>query len=446
MCPREGVLEAISIIAGVTSTMASFDKEDFAAKLKNLGTSQKDINTLSKFMIAHHSKIDSQREIWETVFDEVGLEQRITLMYLINDVIQFSRSSHGNLFVSSFLRMIEVSLRKFQKDERVKEDSKSMKTLMRICEIWRDRGCYQPSQTAKFLAILSGNAPTALDEILLPDLVSRPATEELQKSKNPLIKALLASEENYSTDGLKADRVELLKNNIMALVEQTDAEQVVAVTGKANPKTPNDLVVEEIPIDCKKSYKIIDEYLQILKRQRKKKEGLVKLLKEQVTAFTDDLLSNKPQDDLTKETSTSKMIFENLCLTWDAISQYELLQSQQRQGGNRVFQEQHKPPPAPRPFMPHRGAPIPRMPSMQHQNLMHQRQPRGPPGDWNGDNRHMAKRRKMGHPPPQYAPMQPRLPHQFNYQQQPRPRMMQQQPPRGRGRGRVNNMPAWMTQ
>ena len=91
-------------------------------------------------------------------------------------------------------------------------------------------------------------------------------------------------------------------------------EQVVAVTGKANPKTPNDLVVEEIPIDCKKSYKIIDEYLQILKRQRKK-EGLVKLLKEQVTAFTDDLLSNKPQDDLTKETSTSKMIFENLCLT-----------------------------------------------------------------------------------------------------------------------------------
>eukprot|EP00944_MAST-04C_sp_MAST-4C-sp1_P008127 g8127.t1 len=193
-----------------------------------------------------------------------------------------------------------------------------MKTLMRICEIWRDRGCYQPSQTAKFLAILSGNAPTALDEILLPDLVSRPATEELQKSKNPLIKALLASEENYSTDGLKADRVELLKNNIMALVEQTDAEQVVAVTGKANPKTPNDLVVEEIPIDCKKSYKIIDEYLQILKRQKKKKEGLVKLLKEQVTMFTDDLLSNKPQDDLTKETSTSKMIFESLPLEAEA--------------------------------------------------------------------------------------------------------------------------------
>ena len=41
----------------------------------------------------------------------------------------------------------------------------------------------------------------------------------------------------------------------MALVEQTDAEQVVAVTGKANPKTPNDLVVEEIPIDCKKAIK-----------------------------------------------------------------------------------------------------------------------------------------------------------------------------------------------
>ena len=71
--------------------MASFDEEDFAAKLKNLGTSQKDINTLSKFMIVHHSKIDSQREIWETVFNEVGLEQRITLMYLINDVIQFSK-------------------------------------------------------------------------------------------------------------------------------------------------------------------------------------------------------------------------------------------------------------------------------------------------------------------------------------------------------------------
>ena len=427
--------------------MAGFDEEDFAEKLKNLGTSQKDINTLSRFMIVHHSKIDSQREIWKSVFDEVGLEQRITLMYLVNDVIQFSRSSHGNLFVSSFLRTIEVALRVFQKDERVNEDSKSMKTLRRICEIWKERGCYQPSQTAKFLAILSGNAPTALDELLLPDLVSRPITEDLHKSENPLIKALLASEENDSADGLKADRVELLKNNILALVEQTDAEQVVAVTGKANPKTPNDLVVEEIPIDCKKSYKIIDEYLQILRRQKKKKEHLVQLLKEQVSMFTDDLLSSKPQDDLAKETSTSKMIFESLCLTWDAISQYELLQSQHRQGEKQVFQERHKLPPAPRPFIPHRGAPVPRMSLMQPQNLMHQRQPRGPPAHWDGDNRHMAKRRKIGHPPPMYAPaQQPRLPNQFNYQQQPRPRMMQQQPPRGRGRGRVNNMPAWMTQ
>ena len=163
--------------------------------------------------------------------------------------------------------------------------------------------------------------------------------------------------------------------------------------------------------------------------------------------FTDDLLSNKPQDDLTKETSTSKMIFENLCLTWDAISQYELLQSQQRQGENRVFQERHKPPPAPRPFIPHRGAPVPRMPSMQHQNLMHQ--------DSHVVHRHIGMEiigtwrnaEKLDIPRPC---MHLRNNHVYHINSITNsnhdPRMMQQQPPRGRGRGRVNNMPAWMTQ
>ena len=70
MCPCEIILEAIVIIAGVTSTMASFDEEDFAAKLKNLGTSQKDINT-PKFMIVHHSKIDSARNMGNCVLIEV---------------------------------------------------------------------------------------------------------------------------------------------------------------------------------------------------------------------------------------------------------------------------------------------------------------------------------------------------------------------------------------
>ena len=475
--------------------MAEFNNDEFIATLTNLSSKQKDINEVTKFMILHYENIELQRKLWEDVFDAVELEQRITLIYLLNDVIQFSRNSKGNLFVSAFLRPIERSFRKFQKKEAENEDSKTLKTLKRICEIWRERGCYQASQTAKFLAILSGTAPVPLDEMLLPDLISRPKVEEVKKSKNPLIKALLANEKINSTESLKADRIELLKVNIIALVEQTDEEQERAVTGKFKAKTPNDLVVEEIPIDCKKSYKLIDEYIKILKNKKKKKEKLVKLLKNQLGIFTDDLLSNRPEDDLANEKNVSDQMFEGLSMTWDAISQYELLQSQhkqkQQQQNVAVAQQQHmlrpnnnnnnnnmvQPPLHPRPpnMMPPQLGGLPPRPPMQARPFLpppriqhQQRQPSpaqpfivGTPAEWDGTKGSAPKRQKTGQPPPLLAPLGAPPPQQFNYQQltpgpqqqmmmqqQLPPRGMQQQqaPPRGRGRGRANNMPAWMMQ
>ena len=82
--------------------MAEFNNDEFIATLTNLSSKQKDINEVTKFMILHYENIELQRKLWEDVFDAVEFEQRITLIYLLNDVIQSSRNSKGNLFVSFF--------------------------------------------------------------------------------------------------------------------------------------------------------------------------------------------------------------------------------------------------------------------------------------------------------------------------------------------------------
>ena len=121
------------------------------------------------------------------------------------------------------------------------------------------------------------------------------------------------------------------------------------------------------------------------------------MLKNQLTMCTDDLLSNRPQDDLVSENSICNQMFDSLGITWDAISQYELLQSQHQEKQRQQMAHQQQilrkqnnisnPPPRPplnmMPALSHQTGQMIPPPLVQHQQQQGQRII-GTPAEWDG--------------------------------------------------------------
>lgn len=72
-------------------TEAEFNNIQFEKRLQSLKDSQESINSCCQWCLenhVHHKKIVS---CWLNVLKRVKVEQRVTLFYLANDVIQYSK-------------------------------------------------------------------------------------------------------------------------------------------------------------------------------------------------------------------------------------------------------------------------------------------------------------------------------------------------------------------
>ncbi|KAJ1530647.1 hypothetical protein ONE63_005519 [Megalurothrips usitatus] len=124
--------------------MSVFNEQAFEKKLLGLKDSQESISTLSDWCLQHkqhHKKIVA---IWLSVLKKVRVENRLTLFYLANDVIQYSKRKNYD-FVESW----GTSL---QKATTMVRHDKVMERIMRIFKIWGDRSVY----SEEFLMDLRG--------------------------------------------------------------------------------------------------------------------------------------------------------------------------------------------------------------------------------------------------------------------------------------------------
>ncbi|KAL7303317.1 hypothetical protein TKK_0004507 [Trichogramma kaykai] len=121
-----------------------FDAEAFERKLQSLKDSQESIQSLSAWCLerrTHHKKIVAT---WLQVLKKVKVEHRLTLFYLANDVIQYSKRKNFE-FVESWGTALQRATT-MVRDEKVKH------RILRIFKIWDQRGVYDE----EFLADLSG--------------------------------------------------------------------------------------------------------------------------------------------------------------------------------------------------------------------------------------------------------------------------------------------------
>ncbi|XP_017781745.1 PREDICTED: uncharacterized protein LOC108566395 isoform X2 [Nicrophorus vespilloides] len=116
----------------------------FEKKLSNLKDSQDSINGCCHWCLEnrqHHKKIVN---IWLNVLKRVRIEQRLTLFYLANDVIQYSKRKNYD-FVESWGTAL-------QKATTMVRDEKVKNKILRIFKIWEERSVYGE----EFITDLSG--------------------------------------------------------------------------------------------------------------------------------------------------------------------------------------------------------------------------------------------------------------------------------------------------
>ncbi|KAH7854703.1 hypothetical protein Vadar_016937 [Vaccinium darrowii] len=111
-----------------------FDGQRFAEKLSKLNSSQQSIESLSRLCISHRKKAKQIVETWDKAFSSAQREQRVSFLYLANDILQNSRRK-GSEFVNEFWKVLPAALKNVYENG----DENGKKAASRLVDIWEER-------------------------------------------------------------------------------------------------------------------------------------------------------------------------------------------------------------------------------------------------------------------------------------------------------------------
>ncbi|XP_018332365.1 regulation of nuclear pre-mRNA domain-containing protein 2 isoform X2 [Agrilus planipennis] len=134
---------------------SEFNTAQFEKRLSSLKDSQESINSCCHWCLENrqfHKKIVLS---WFNVLKRAKVEQRLTLFYLANDVIQYSKRKNYD-FVESWVTTLQKATT-MVRDEKVKHK------ILRIFKIWEQRGVYGEEFISDLCGLISAS-PKKTDE------------------------------------------------------------------------------------------------------------------------------------------------------------------------------------------------------------------------------------------------------------------------------------------
>uniref|UniRef100_A0A5B6Z5R5 Putative regulation of nuclear pre-mRNA domain-containing protein 1B-like n=1 Tax=Davidia involucrata TaxID=16924 RepID=A0A5B6Z5R5_DAVIN len=111
-----------------------FDGQILGDKLSKLNSSQQSIESLSRWCISHRKKAKQIVETWDKLFNSAQREQRVSFLYLANDILQNSRRK-GSEFVNEFWKVLPAALKHVYENG----DEHGKKAASRLVDIWEER-------------------------------------------------------------------------------------------------------------------------------------------------------------------------------------------------------------------------------------------------------------------------------------------------------------------
>lgn len=128
----------------------SFNTVSFSEKLRQLDSSQQSVTKLSQYIQLQQHNAVAIAEAWLQAAVQAPVEHLLCLMYLVNDVLQSSKSKGwGPVFAAAFLQVLPVAI--------AVVGTRGMTIaakIQRVVEIWRERGVYQGSDISRLLNTL----------------------------------------------------------------------------------------------------------------------------------------------------------------------------------------------------------------------------------------------------------------------------------------------------
>ncbi|KAM3328155.1 regulation of nuclear pre-mRNA domain-containing protein 1B [Capsicum galapagoense] len=112
----------------------AFDGKLLSEKLSKLNSSQQSIESLSRWCISHRKKAKQVVETWDKSFRSAQRDQRVSFLYLANDILQNSRRK-GSEFVNEFWKVLPASLKLVSETG----DENGKKVASRLVDIWEER-------------------------------------------------------------------------------------------------------------------------------------------------------------------------------------------------------------------------------------------------------------------------------------------------------------------
>ncbi|OVA17430.1 CID domain [Macleaya cordata] len=113
---------------------STFNGQILVEKLAKLNSSQQSIETLSHWCIFHMKKAKQVVETWDSQFHCSPREQRLSFLYLANDILQNSRRK-GSEFVDEFWKVLPDAL----SDVAQNGDEFGRNAALRLIGIWEER-------------------------------------------------------------------------------------------------------------------------------------------------------------------------------------------------------------------------------------------------------------------------------------------------------------------
>ncbi|XP_071451292.1 regulation of nuclear pre-mRNA domain-containing protein 1B [Hetaerina americana] len=122
--------------------MAGFTENALSKKLADLNSSQQSIQTLSLWLIHHRKHHAAIVRVWYRELSKAKEHRKLTFMYLANDVIQNSKKK-GPEYGKEFGNILK---KVFEHMSYLDSDDKTRTGLLRLLQIWEERGVYDAKQ------------------------------------------------------------------------------------------------------------------------------------------------------------------------------------------------------------------------------------------------------------------------------------------------------------
>ncbi|XP_022748275.1 regulation of nuclear pre-mRNA domain-containing protein 2-like isoform X1 [Durio zibethinus] len=147
----------------------AFDGQILTEQLSKLNNSQQSIESLSRWCITHRKKAKQIVETWDKLFNSSQKEQRVSFLYLANDILQNSRRK-GSEFVNEFWKVLPSALKHVYENG----DEYGKKAVTRLVGIWEER------------KVFGSRGQNLKDEMLGKNPPPPPPSVNNGKSSNPI--------------------------------------------------------------------------------------------------------------------------------------------------------------------------------------------------------------------------------------------------------------------